>query len=59
MYMTWKIRQVGGAIWHYLNQPLWPSEPAAIWEPSRFWYVYQIQLLELCWQISNTESHLL
>jgi hypothetical protein len=57
--MTWKIRQVGGAIWHYLNQPLWPSEPAAIWEPSRFWYVYQIQLLEICWQISNTESHLL
>lgn len=54
--MFWKVRQIGGVFWEYLNQPVFGSEQSAIWKPSRFWYAYKIQLLEYCWQISSSES---
>ncbi|MEB3309061.1 MAG: hypothetical protein VKJ02_02405 [Snowella sp.] len=55
--MFWKIRQMGGVIWQYVNQPVFSPRQDAIWKPSRFWYVYKIQLLENCWQMSGSESH--
>ncbi len=55
--MFWKIRQMGGVIWQYVNQPVFSPRQDSIWKPSRFWYVYKIQLLEHCWQMSGSESH--
>jgi hypothetical protein len=55
--MFWKTRQIGGVVWKYLNQPILASKQQAIWNPNHFWYAYQIQLLEHCWQISGSESH--
>ncbi|MEA5534314.1 hypothetical protein [Crocosphaera sp. XPORK-15E] len=54
----WKFRHIGGAIWLYLNQPLFNANSPTIWEVNRFWYLYKIQLLENCLHKDSTsQSH--
>jgi hypothetical protein len=56
--MTGKLRQVLAAIWQYLNQPVFNTNAQSVWQPSHFWYRYQIQFLEACWQKDvESESH--
>lgn len=55
--MFWKFRQVGGAVWQYLNQPLFSEPQIAVWKPRRFWYSYKIEHLEQCWRKSTSQSH--
>jgi len=57
--MSWKMKFVFGAIWQYLNQPIFGEFKAeSIWQVQRFWYLYQIQLLENCLKRDiNSESH--
>lgn len=56
--MTYKLQVIFGATWQYLNQPLCDASSESVWEIKRFWYLYQINLLENCWikEISS-ESH--
>ena len=44
----WRFKQMGIAIWTYLNQPLCDPNKPMVWEMRRFWYSYKIQLLEKC-----------
>jgi hypothetical protein len=46
----WKLQQVTYAIWQYLNQPLFNTDTELVWQPSRFWYLYKIEFLEVCWE---------
>jgi hypothetical protein len=58
MTMLWKVRQVGEAIWQYLNQPLFDPVSTSVWQPNRFWSLYKIHLLENCLRKdSGSESH--
>lgn len=54
--MLWKCRQIGGAVWYYLNQPLYSEPRIAVWKPNRFWYFYKIDLLEKCWRIRSASE---
>ena len=47
MPMNQRIGRIWRPLWQYLNQPLGHSQ--SVWKPSRFWYLYKIQLLETCW----------
>ncbi len=40
-------------LWQYLSQPLGRRTVQLILNPDRFWQLYQLQLLEHCW---NQES---
>lgn len=35
-------------LWQFLNQPLFDANRRVIFNPHRFWYVYQVQILERC-----------
>jgi hypothetical protein len=48
--MNRKFQLILGATWQYLNQPLFDEELEAIWHVQSFWYLYQLQLLEACWE---------
>jgi len=48
--MNGKMKQIWFATWNYLNQPIFEQKNQSVWKPSRFWYLYKIQLLEKCWQ---------
>lgn len=37
-------------VWQFLLQPVFDSSSKSILDPRRFWYFYQIQLLERCWK---------
>ncbi len=47
--MKFKTSHILSALWRYLNQPLFTSKVAVILNPMKFFYPYQIQLLESCW----------
>jgi hypothetical protein len=34
--------------WQFLNQPVFQSSYTPVLNPRRFWYLYQIELLERC-----------
>ncbi|ACK64539.1 conserved hypothetical protein [Rippkaea orientalis PCC 8801] len=54
----WKFKQIWGAVWEYLNQPLFAPNKPMIWKLSHFWYSYKIQLLEKCLNKDKpSESH--
>ncbi|HAA29428.1 MAG TPA: hypothetical protein DCE56_19190 [Cyanobacteria bacterium UBA8553] len=36
-------------LWQFLNQPLFCSKNQFVLNPTRFAYLYRIQLLERCW----------
>lgn len=56
--MIGKFRHLPLAIWQYLNQPVFDPKAESFWKPNRFWYWYQIQFLEACWQQDiESESH--
>lgn len=56
--MMWNLRHLSTALWQYLNQPLCDVQAQPIWQLNRFWYIYQIQFLEACWQKDiNSEKH--
>lgn len=56
--MTRKIQLISQAVWQYLNQPIGYTHPESVWEVQRFWYLYQIQLLETCLEKDiNSETH--
>lgn len=56
--MARKFQLICSATWKYLNQRLSNSEPDSVWEIERFWYLYQVQLLENCLKKEvGTESH--
>ncbi|MGL5035675.1 MAG: hypothetical protein ACRC6M_17955 [Microcystaceae cyanobacterium] len=55
--MLWKCKHLLAAIWLYLNQPLSRCSAITVWQPRRFWYLYQIQLFEICWYMNAQESH--
>ncbi|HEY9851618.1 MAG TPA: hypothetical protein V6D28_19260 [Leptolyngbyaceae cyanobacterium] len=40
--------QIKFPIWQYLNQPLFSSTTKLVLNPSRFWFLYRVQLLERC-----------
>jgi hypothetical protein len=48
--MTRNFQLILGATWQYLNQPINDHQYSSIWEIRRFWYLYQIQMLENCWE---------
>lgn len=35
-------------LWQFLNQPVFRSSHTPILNPRRFWYLYQIEVLERC-----------
>ncbi|WP_124977543.1 hypothetical protein [Aphanothece sacrum] len=54
----WKLKQVGAAIWQYLNQPLFDENQRMILHMNEFWYFYKIRMLEKCWnKKSASQSH--
>jgi hypothetical protein len=53
---VWKLKQVSGAIWQYLNQPLFDAKQPMVWQLSRFWYAYKIQMLEKCLKTNGTSQ---
>jgi hypothetical protein len=48
--MTPKHTKIKFPLWQYLNQPLFSHYIPIIWNPQRFAMLWQIQLLERCWQ---------
>ncbi len=52
----WRFKQIGIAIWTYLNQPLFDPQKPMVWEMKRFWYLYKIQLLENCFLKDGTSQ---
>ena len=52
----WRFKQMGIAIWTYLNQPLFDPKQPRVWEMRRFWYLYKIQLLENCFLKDGTSK---
>lgn len=48
MSMNLKIKLIAQPIWQYLNQSL--GDPHSVWSISQFKYLYQIELLETCWE---------
>lgn len=57
-HMMYKIKQLFLATWQYLNQPIFEQQAQAVWKPSRFWYLYKIQLLERCLSADiGSQSH--
>ena len=57
--MSYKLTRITRAIWAYLNQSITPnSSKNSIWKFKRFYYQYQINLLESCWlQESFNSNH--
>jgi len=56
--MASKIRHSFLVFWHYLNQPLFSSSSVTTFKPRRFWYLYQVQLLERClYKDCESKSH--
>jgi hypothetical protein len=48
--MIYKLRRITHAIWVYLNQSLnLTAQEQSEWKIKRFFYLYQIRLLESCW----------
>lgn len=54
--MFWKLRQVSRFWFCYLNQPIFSRESKSTWRLSHFWSMYQISLLESCWQKSPVKE---
>lgn len=46
--MFWKFRQQLHFWLNYLNQPVLNQVGRSVWHPGRFWYFYQVKLLESC-----------
>jgi hypothetical protein len=56
--MIRKIQLIFDATCKYVNQPLGAADIESVWEIQRFWYLYQIELLENCWiKKIGSESH--
>ena len=46
----YKLRLTIDAIWAYLNQPITSKKKKdSVWKFKRFFYLYQLRLLENCW----------
>jgi hypothetical protein len=37
-------------LWQFLNQPVFRASYVPVLNPRRFWYLYQIELLERCFE---------
>jgi hypothetical protein len=35
--------------WHYLNQRV--CHARSVWDLKRFWYLYQVHLFKICWEL--------
>jgi hypothetical protein len=44
-----KHTKINFPLWQFLSQPLFDAKTKFILNPSRFWHLYKIQLLERCW----------
>ncbi len=45
-------------MWAYLNQPITPdAEKKSEWKFKRFFYLYQLELLESCWLQESFEPN--
>ncbi|MBF2077860.1 MAG: hypothetical protein IGR76_04900 [Synechococcales cyanobacterium T60_A2020_003] len=46
--MNPKYRRTVSFVWAYLNQPLGDQHQPTVFNPKRFFYLYQIRYLERC-----------
>jgi hypothetical protein len=49
--MNSEAQPVKFPLWQFLNQPLFDANNKAILNPSRFWYLHRVELLERCWYL--------
>ena len=56
--MIYKLLTMTHVVWDYLNQSVTPEpNQKSVWGFKKFFYLYQINLLETCWSQDSLTPH--